>query len=255
MSNVYGAGAPGNVDQNLFQRIFGYINPIGSANAAEVDPDAAARAKALADAQAQLAAGNTRSSNAPSTLGPVAPIQSAATIPPIFPPTAAPPAAAPFQQPAHPSTMRFPMWPTPPAPIAASPTPPARPVTPTPATAYPAPTPPARPVTPTPATAYPAGTSFGGIDRQNLSATGYNPGTRMGTALDLSGLFGMPSDVNPPATAQPVRGGVLSKAGTKGLLKSAPLPPVMPADIRRKRALEASQGNTATGYGNSTLWG
>jgi hypothetical protein len=66
-------------------------------------------------------------------------------------------------------------------------------------------------VTPTPATAYSPG--FGGIDRQNLSATGYNPGTRMGTALDLSRMFGMPSDVNPP-----VSGGVLSKAGTKGLI-------------------------------------
>jgi hypothetical protein len=57
----------------------------------------------------------------------------------------------------------------------------------------------------------PAGPSFGGIDRQNLSATGWNPGTRQGTALDLSRMFGMPSDVNPP-----VSGGALSKGGLAG---------------------------------------
>jgi hypothetical protein len=59
---------------------------------------------------------------------------------------------------------------------------------------------------------------FGGIDRQNLSATGWNPGTRMGTALDLSGLFGQRSDMVAPPSAQPVSGGALSKGGTKGLL-------------------------------------
>jgi hypothetical protein len=69
-------------------------------------------------------------------------------------------------------------------------------------------------VTSTPATAYSPG--FGGIDRQNLSATGYNPGTRIGTALDLSRMFGMPSDVNPPAA--PVSGGALSKGGAKSML-------------------------------------
>ena len=49
-------------------------------------------------------------------------------------------APTPFQQPDHPSTMRYPSWPTPPAPTGVDATIPpftARPVTPTPATAYP----------------------------------------------------------------------------------------------------------------------
>jgi hypothetical protein len=258
------------VDPNLFQRLLGYVNPVGSANASVLHPSLSnpnlypfgnpapigsnpptppitdPRARAIADAQAQLNAGNARSSNAPPTLGPQAPIQSAATIPTALPPNAAPPAAPPFQQPAHPSTMRFPMWPTPPVPTAApaAPLPPSRPVTPTPATAYPAApaaVQPARPVTPTPATAY--SPAFGGIDRQNLSATGWNPGTRQGTALDLSRMFGMPSDMNPPS-AQPVSGGVLSKAGTKGLTGKVPLPPVMPADIRRQRAIQLAAAHS-----------
>jgi hypothetical protein len=97
---------------------------------------------------------------------------------------------------------------------------------------------PARPVTPTPATAY--NSSFGGIDRQNLSATGYNPGTRMGTALDLSSLFGMPSDVNPGASAtpRPMSGGVLSKAGTKGLSKVDPDMGPFTAGQRSARSLK-----------------
>jgi hypothetical protein len=66
---------------------------------------------------------------------------------------------------------------------------------------------------------------FGGIDRPNASATGWNPGTMRGTALDLSSMFGMPSDVNPAAAAQPVRGGALSKAGTKGLLRGQSISP------------------------------
>ena len=64
---------------------------------------------------------------------------------------------------------------------------------------------PHRPVTPTPATAYrpaatPAATStappsaapnaFGMIDRPNMSATGFNPGDRMMTALNLARLLG-----------------------------------------------------------------
>ena len=92
----------------------------------------------------------------------------------------------------------------PPGPLAM----PARPVTPTPSTAY-APAPPHRPVTPTPATAYPlppprpstpastatappaaaAPNRFAMIDRPNLPATGYSSGNRQMTALDLSRLF------------------------------------------------------------------
>ena len=113
-------------------------------------------------------------------------------------------APPPFQQPAHPSTMRYPMWPTPPAPApSAVATPmPARPVTPTPITAYPTPTPPPRPRA-TPRAAGPAAVrqqpnlgAYGGpfttIDRPNMtpqnSAIGRQGAPQM-TALDLSKLF------------------------------------------------------------------
>jgi hypothetical protein len=78
------------------------------------------------------------------------------------------------------------------------------------------------------------------IARQNAPATQGQPGRGYQTALDLSGLFGQKSDMVPPPNAQPVRGGALSKAGTKGLLAGAPMPPVMPADIRRQRAIQTA---------------
>ena len=100
-------------------------------------------------------------------------------------------------QPDHPSTMRYPMWPTPPAPTGIDATIPpftARPVTPTPATAYSA-----SPVA-TSAAAGPAAVRqqpnlgaynpFTTVDRPNASATGWNPGAPQATALDLSRLFG-----------------------------------------------------------------
>jgi hypothetical protein len=77
------------VDPNLFQRLLGYVNPVGSANASVLHPNLTnpnlypfgnpapitppappitdPRARAIADAQAQLNAGNARSSNAPPT--------------------------------------------------------------------------------------------------------------------------------------------------------------------------------------------
>lgn len=167
---------------------------------------------AIKDANAQLQSGAPQNPNLQPTLGPNNPIASAASIPPILPD------APSFQQPAHPSTMRFPMWPTPPAPVVASaPTPPARPVTPTPASAYPvAAAQPSRPVTPTPASAYPPDDPNRWlIERQNAPATQGQPSRGYQTALDLSHLFGgrpNPADV-PAANAQPVSGGVLSKNG------------------------------------------
>ena len=121
-SYVYGSPPPPNaVDPGMWARLMGYagaLNPIGSANAAEA-PQApspgptidSARQRAIADAQAQLNAGNASNNIRPPPTGPTPPIISAGEIPVQLPP--------PFQQPDHPSTMRFPMWPTPPAPAVA----------------------------------------------------------------------------------------------------------------------------------------
>lgn len=95
---------------------------------------------------------------------------------------------APFHQPDHPSTMRYPGWPTPPAPAAPTTAPPApRSVKRTDAAYGPYGAPAGSPSqTPRPAS---SSADRWLIERQNAPATGYSPGTRSGTALDLSSLF------------------------------------------------------------------
>ena len=109
-------------------------------------------------------------------------------------------------QPAHPSTMRYPSWPSGAAPAPTSSTPlPARPVTPTPATAYGFPMPPVRPRA-APAAAGPAAVAqqpnlgnYAPIYQPNIARTGNVRGGRSGDsnapmmgALDLSRLFQRP---------------------------------------------------------------
>lgn len=101
--------------------------------------------------------------------------------------------ATPFTQPQHPSTMRYPMWPSGSAPPAAAPMP-ARPVTPTPATAYGFPTPPVRPAPRAPAPAGPAAArqqpNLGAymMDRPNMPAG--QQGGRGGPSQTQMGVFG-----------------------------------------------------------------
>jgi hypothetical protein len=103
------------------------------------------------------------------------------------------PPATPFTQPQHPSTMRYPMWPSGSAPPAAAPMP-ARPVTPTPATAYGFPTPPVRPAPRAPAPAGPAAArqqpNLGSymMDRPNMPAG--QQGGRGGPSQTQMGVFG-----------------------------------------------------------------
>ena len=161
-----------------------------------------------------------------------------------------PDSTTPFQQPAHPSTMRYPMWPTPPAPtgagIDATIPPftargqPSRPVTPTPATAYPA-SPVAMPAAAGPAAARQQPNlgnynPFTTVDRPNASATGWNPGAPQATALDLSRLFGG----GQPAAAAPraVGGGAPTAAnpnnpywGPNTAGRAVGGGPIMPTDI------------------------
>jgi hypothetical protein len=123
---------------------------------------------------------------------------------------------APFQQPDHPSTMRYPMWPTPPAP-GATPTPPIgggpgnvmEAPTGTPAAA-----PPGRRINParvnlgqgapglTAPVQAPANSPFIGIDRPNSGPNERNRGSPQATALDLSSLFSHPA-VAAAAAAHP----------------------------------------------------
>jgi hypothetical protein len=124
---------------------------------------------------------------------------------------------------------------------------PARPVTPTPATAYPPTAMPARPVTPTPASAYPPAAAapaaaappsnmFGLIDRPNASATGWNPGAPKTTALDLSSIFNHPA-VAAAAAAHPAVQGALAAArpdlAQRVPLAKTPLPPTRTTDVAR----------------------
>jgi hypothetical protein len=208
-------------DPGMWARLMGFVggmNPIGSAQAGEapppgpgpVDPDAAARQAAIERLKPQMA--NPGNTNAPAIMphmfGDGPNVQGRPVMPYIDPrtgqiadasriPTDLPPAAAPaFHQPDHPSTMRFPMWPTPPAPAAAAP-----PAIGSPAPAVPPPRPVAQPVRkpariPANATASvpPAGSPWVTQDMQNTNPTGGALGRggyrqQMGM-LDLSKLFG-----------------------------------------------------------------
>ena len=150
-------------------------------------------------------------------------------------------------QPDHPSTMRYPMWPTPPAPTGIDATIPpftARPVTPTPATAYPA-SPVATSAAAGPAAvrqqpnlgAYGAGGPFTTLDyRPNSGPNERNRGSPVATALDLSRLFGG----GQPAAAAPraVGGGAPTAAnpnnpywGPNTAGRAVGGGPIMPTDI------------------------
>lgn len=104
------------------------------------------------------------------------------------------PAAGPAMpaRPVTPTPQNYPSWPTPPAPQASSP------AAPIPGPLANAPMPPPRPAgqarTPaSPTTAPPSAaqsSAFVPIERPNLPATGYSPGDRMMTALNLARLFG-----------------------------------------------------------------
>ena len=83
---------------------------------------------------------------------------------------------------------------------------------------------------------------FIGIDAPNASAQNSMRAGPQGTALNLAGLFGgrgQPA-VNPnapSANAQPV-------SALAGPLASAPLPPTMPDDIRRQRAIQLAAAHS-----------
>ena len=128
--------------------------------------------------------------------------------------------SAPFVQPQHPSTMRYPMWPTPPAPAPSDATPPGSPsATPRPADSGgkgPLASPDAPAATPMKRRAgaanlgyYQPSNRFIGIAAPNASAQNSMRAGPQGTALNLAGLFGgrgQPA-VNPnvpAANAQPV---------------------------------------------------
>ena len=142
---------------------------------------------------------------------------------PRFDPKVADAGPPPFRQPDHPSTMRYPMWPTPPA-ATAAPVPgplamPARPVTPTPATAY---RPASSPAATSTAAPQSANNPFGMIDRTNAAATQGQPGRGMQTALNLAGLFGggQPAAAQPAAAAVNPRG-VIPASATASVPNSA----------------------------------
>jgi hypothetical protein len=89
---------------------------------------------------------------------------------------------------------------------------------------------------------------------QNIDPTGRNRGGPQASALNLAGLFGggRPAAANPNApapNAQPVS----ALRPVPGPMANAPMPPTMPADVRRQRA--AQLPSTAGGYGNPRLWG
>jgi hypothetical protein len=80
---------------------------------------------------------------------------------------------------------------------------------------------------------------FVGVDRPNADPQNSMRAGPQGTALNLAGLFGggQGGAVNPnapAAAAQPVSGPL-----AKGGIANAPMPPVMPLDIRNKRVANA----------------
>ena len=83
---------------------------------------------------------------------------------------------------------------------------------------------------------------FVGISAPNMSPQNSMRGGPQGTALNLAGLFGggapgAPRGVNPanlPAPAAQTVSGPLAQGG----IANAPLPPTMPDDIRRQRAIQ-----------------
>ena len=153
--------------------------------------------------------------------------------------------APPFVQPQHPSTMRYPMWPTPPAADAPAGSPSATPK-------------PAGPLatsggggatmkrTPgAPNLGYYQGNNnrFIGIAQPNASPQNSMRAGPQATALNLAGLFGgrgqpaAAAAVNPnvpAANAQPV-----SSASPPAAPGNAPMPPIMPGDIRNQRVANA----------------
>ena len=180
-----------------------------------------------------------------------------------------------FQQPAHPSTMRYPSWPTPPAPTGVDATippftargQPSRPVTPTPATAYPA-----SPVA-TPAVAGPAAarqqpnlgnySPFTTVSRPNANpgigggmlGGGVNSprgqgGAPLGTALDLSRLFGGGQPA--PAAAAPVRAPVAAPVYRQPSIRM--IPPAIPIGGGAGNVMEAPTG-TSRRKGSSSSQG
>ena len=138
-----------------------------------------------------------------------------------------------------------------------SPSQPARPVTPTPpGLGFNAPQP-ARPVTPTPGPLAAGGASgsaatsnprFVGVSAPNASPQNSMRGGPQMTALNLAGLFGGAGAVNPnapAANAQPVS----AQRPVPGPLANAPMPPVMPDDIRRQRAMQLAAASLKQRYG------
>jgi hypothetical protein len=85
-----------------------------------------------------------------------------------------------------------------------------------------------------------AGSRFIGIDAPNVSPQNSMRGGPQGTALNLAGLFGggqQPAAAAPMVGKQPgmrVINGPLAQGG----IASAPMPPTMPDDIRRQRAIQ-----------------
>ena len=213
-------------------------------------------------ALAQQGDANPHGDGPPDVMSPAA--MAAAQPQPQPQPDQSQPPAAPFVQPQHPSTMRYPMWPTPPAPDAPAGSPSA---TPRPAGATPT-GPLAAPGQggigsdarfPLKRTAgapnlgyYQPSNRFVSIDQPNISPVGSGSvrgGAPQMTALNLAGLFGgrgqqpaaNPANV-PAANAQPVSA-------------SAPSPqtyPHMPwpdtGDPRRKQGFKGSSSSQGGGY-------
>jgi hypothetical protein len=76
----------------------------------------------------------------------------------------------------------------------------------------------------------PSNSPFIGIDRPNASATGWNPGTRMGTALDLSSLFSHPAVAAAAAAHPAVHAAIAARPdlAQRVPLDQTPMPPRRP---------------------------
>ena len=89
---------------------------------------------------------------------------------------------------------------------------------------------------------------FVGVSAPNASPQNSMRGGPQMTALNLAGLFGGQGAANPnvpAANAQPVS----AQRPVPGPLANAPMPPVMPDDIRRQRAMQLAAASLKQRYG------
>jgi hypothetical protein len=90
---------------------------------------------------------------------------------------------------------------------------------------------------------------FIGIAQPNASPQNSLRGGPQATALNLAGLFGGGGNPNvPAANAQPMSGR-LKGPMAQGGVANAPMPPIMPDDIRRQRAMQLAAASLKQRYG------